>query len=139
MSAFEACDDGTVRKELGSGDMYDERSQSQNTRKTNMTLKRNMQAALLCIGLLACLLGCEQVRRGGSPGDKWYIAPRNVSVTIVDAEPGYAKEVGGQTVVLQPYSVVEAEDGKRYRVSGKVGQVGDTFTMDVSLMKEIGG
>ncbi len=104
-----------------------------------MTLTRNLQAVLLCIGLFACSPGCEQIRRGGKPGDAGYIAPRNVHVTVIEVEPGYAKEVGGRPVILQPYSVVEAEDGKRYRVSGKVGPVGDSFTMDVSLMSEIGG
>ncbi len=91
------------------------------------------------IVLFVVLCGCEEIRRNGRPGDAGYIAPRNVSVTVIEFEPEFIGEVGGRTAIRQAYSVVEAEDGKRYRVIGKVGPVGDKFTMDVSLMSEIGG
>lgn len=93
----------------------------------------------LLIAICVLIFGCDEIRRNGRPGDPGYIAPRNVSVKVIEFEPQFLSEVGGRTVIRQAYSVVEAEDGKRYRILGKVGPVGDTFKMDVSLMNEIGG
>lgn len=89
--------------------------------------------------LFLVLSGCEDIRRNGKPGDPGYIAPRYVQVKVIEFEPELVLETDQGTVIKQPYSVVEDEEGKRYRVLGKVGPVGDTFKMDVSLMNEIGG
>jgi len=92
---------------------------------------------LACLLLLAAF-GCEEIRRNGRPGDTGYIAPEYVKVKVIEFEPELIKETSRGPVIRQSYSVLEDEDGKRYRAMGKVGPVGDTFRMDVSLMEEIG-
>jgi hypothetical protein len=92
---------------------------------------------LACLLLLAAF-GCEEIRRNGRPGDSGYIAPDYVKVKVIEFEPELIKETNQGSFTRQAYSVVEDEDGKRYRIHGKVGPVGDTFRMDVSLMEEIG-
>jgi hypothetical protein len=94
-------------------------------------------ALALCCAIV--ISGCDELRRNGKPGDKGYIAPRYVQVKVIEFEPELIQEVGNRIAHRQSYSVVEDEDGKRYRITGKVGPVGDTFKMDVSLMNEIGG
>jgi hypothetical protein len=96
-----------------------------------------MKLVWFIVLLISLCCGCEEIRRG-KPGEPGYIAPRYVQVKVIEFEPELVKEVGGRTVMRQSYSVVEDEDGKRYRFIGKIGPVGDTFKMDVSLMKEIG-
>lgn len=95
-----------------------------------------MKTYLIILLLLFC--GCDELRRNGKPGDAGYIAPRHVEVTVIEFEPGFVKEVAGRTATLQAYSVVESADEKRYRIPGRVGPVGDSFKLDVSLLKEIG-
>ena len=93
---------------------------------------------LLCAVVLFSLCGCEELKRNGRPGDPGYIAPKYLTVTVIDFEPEFIGNAGGRAVTRNAYSVVEDEHGKRYRVGGKVGPVGDTFKMDVSLLDEIG-
>jgi hypothetical protein len=88
--------------------------------------------------LVVLLCGCEEIRRNGRPGDTGYIAPDYVKVKVIEFEPELIKETTKGPVLRQAYSVLEDEDGKRYHIQGKVGPVGDTFKMDVSLMEEIG-
>lgn len=97
-----------------------------------------MRILPLVVFLCACVCGCEEIRRNGRPGDIGYIAPDYVKVKVIEFEPELVKETNEGPVIRQAYSVVEDEDGKRYRIRGKVGPVGDTFKMDVSLMEEIG-
>ena len=96
-------------------------------------------SVLSLVALLAILCGCEAIRRNGMPGDAGYIAPKYLQVKVIEFEPGLVMEVAGRAGVRQAYSVVEDEEGKRYRILGKVGPVGDTFKMDASLLSEIGG
>lgn len=95
-----------------------------------------MKTYLIILLLLFC--GCDELRRNGKPGDVGYIAPRHVEVVVVEFEPGFTKEVAGRVASMQPYSVVESADKKRYRIQGRVGPVGDSFKPDVSLLREIG-
>ena len=92
---------------------------------------------LACLLLLAAF-GCKEIRRNGRPGDSGYIAPDYVKVKVVEFEPELVKETNEGPLIRQAYSVVEDEDGKRYRIVGKVGPVGDTFKVDASLMEEVG-
>lgn len=87
--------------------------------------------------LLVISCGCEAIRRNGFPGEDGYIAPKYLQVEVIEFEPELITEIGGRAAVRQAYSIIEDEEGKRYRVGGRVGPVGDTFKMDVSLMSEI--
>jgi hypothetical protein len=84
-----------------------------------------MKTLLLVVLFVFC--GCED------------IAPKYLTVKIISIESELAVEIGGEPAIRQAYSIVEDEEGKRYFIRGKVGLVGDTFKMDVSLMNEIGG
>jgi hypothetical protein len=88
--------------------------------------------------LVVLLCGCEEIRRNGRPGDTGYVAPEYVKVKVIEFEPDLVIEVAGEAIIRNAYSVVEDENGRRYRVVGKIGPIGDTFKMDVSLMEEIG-
>lgn len=88
------------------------------------------------IGVFAC--GCEEIRRNGRPGDVGYIAPEYVKVKVIEFEPELILDSRKGPVTRESYSVLEDENGKRYRIVGKVGPVGDTFKVDVSLMEEVG-
>lgn len=92
---------------------------------------------LLLAILLLTSFGCEHFKRNGQPGDSGYITPLYLEVKVILFEPELIQEVNNGTVIKQAYSVVESSDKKRYRIQGKVGPVGDTFMMDVSLMKEL--
>lgn len=94
--------------------------------------------AAIC--LLALLAGCdsEAIRRNGRPGDAGYIAPDYRPVKMIAFEPELIEEVGGRVAKRQAYSVVEDDRGRRYRVIGRAGEVGDEFQMDVSLLTEFG-
>ena len=83
-------------------------------------------------------VGCEEIRRNGRPGDVGYIAPEYVKVKVIEFEPELILETRKGPVTRASYSVLEDENGKRYRIVGKVGPVGDTFKVDVSLMEEVG-
>lgn len=93
---------------------------------------------LFLIVAIVLLCGCEDMRRNGRPGDAGYIAPKYLQVKVIEFEPELIQKVGWNTAIRQAYSVVEDEEGKRYRIIGKVGPVGSTFKMDVSLLQEIG-
>jgi hypothetical protein len=95
-----------------------------------------MRTLLLVVLLGVC--GCEEIRRNGRPGDTGYIAPQYVKVKVIEFEPDLLTEVAGRAFKRAAYSVVEDENGKRYHVLGRVGPIGDSFKMDVSLMEEIG-
>lgn len=92
---------------------------------------------LTCLLLLSAI-GCEEIRRNGRPGDVGYIAPEYVQVKVIDFVPELIQETSRGPVTRQAYSVLEDESGKRYRVVGKVGPIGDMFKVDVSLMEEVG-
>ena len=91
---------------------------------------------VVLIGFSAC--GCEEIRRNGRPGDVGYIAPEYVRVKVIEFEPDLIRETSKGPITRQAYSVLEDENGKRYRVVGKVGPIGDTFKVDISLMEEDG-
>jgi uncharacterized protein YoxC len=46
----------------------------------------------------------------------------DVKIVLTETESSWAKV---------PHSIVEDAEGKRYRISGVVGNVGDTFKMDL--------
>lgn len=92
---------------------------------------------LACLLLLA-VFGCEEIRRNGRPGDTGYIAPEYMKVKVIEFEPELIQETSKGPLTRQAYSVLEDEKGRRYRVVGRVGPIGDTFSVDVSLMEEIG-
>lgn len=97
-----------------------------------------MRTLLLVVFIGVFVCGCEEIRRNGRPGDSGYIAPEYVKVKVIEFEPDLVTEVAGKAFTRNAYSVVEDENGRRYRVVGRVGPIGDNFKMDVSLMEEIG-
>jgi hypothetical protein len=108
-------------------------------RPEGLTIMKKLCGVLPFIVLFIVLCGCEEMRRNGRPGDVGYIAPKYSQVKVIEFVPEFITEVAGRAGVRQAYSVVEDEEGKRYRIPGKVGPVGDKFKMDVSLMVEISG
>ena len=58
-------------------------------------------------------------------------------VKIVVYQPEIILEVAGTPGIRQEYTIVEDEEGIRYQVDMKVGEVGDTFKMDVSMLNEL--
>ena len=97
-----------------------------------------MRIAILCLLLLAgCERASEELQRG-PVGSASYIAPRFVEVEIIQYNPFESIKLSSGTMYRKEHCVVQSEEGKRYTVLGKVGEVGDKFQMDVSLRKPIG-
>ena len=97
-----------------------------------------MRTLVLALVLLA---GCtpefrEKIRRG-EPGSEGYIAPKYADVVVIHAHEGNLTKVGNTTMITKPHTVIEDEQKRRYRVIGIVGEPGDTFSMDVSLLEEM--
>ena len=91
--------------------------------------------ALLLLVLLLC--GCEDIRRG-KPGTPGYIPPNYQMVTIIKTKEGEVIDSGwGQTSVLQPYTIVKDSKNRLYALQGVVGNEGDTFSLDISLIQEV--
>ena len=91
--------------------------------------------ALLFVG---CSEITEETRRNGRPGDSGYIAPHFVEVEIVKVVPFHQENVGSMYMYTKDHVIVQSEDRKRYEVLGHVGEVGDKFMLDISLLKPIG-
>lgn len=100
-----------------------------------------MKSILMLVACVA-LIGCTQAEmdelKRGRPGSKNYVAPEYVQVTIIRFNEGYVTKVNDRmSMVEKPHTVVEDDRGRRYRVKGNVGEVGDQFQMDVSLGDEV--
>jgi hypothetical protein len=78
----------------------------------------------------------EKLRRG-QPGSADYIAPDYRDCRVVAFEPEFVGEAAGRAVKRDAYSVIEDDRCRRYRVKGRVGEVGEEFSMDVSLQTEV--
>lgn len=92
---------------------------------------------LLCIFTLGCTNKVMEELKRGPRGSSGYIAPDYRKCKVVILEPDYYEKSGSRTIFRNAYTVIEDDRGRRYIKVGQIGELGDEFEMDVSLIEEV--